>query len=61
MPHSTERAEIIEDRENQIVASVISDAINLMNTIVDSSDSTESGSSIEMTMIFPIRSSSISV
>jgi hypothetical protein len=47
VPHKTERAEIIENLEKQIVAHVISNTLNEMNTLVDFLDSTNSTTSIE--------------
>ena len=47
MPHKTKRAEVLETIENQIVGTLISDALNIVHTIVESSDSTHSSSSNE--------------
>ena len=47
MLHKTERTEIIENIENQIVAHVIFNTLNEMNIIVDFLDSTNNTASIE--------------
>jgi hypothetical protein len=47
MPYKTKTVEIIENLENQIVAHVISNTLNEMNTIGGSSDSTNNIASIE--------------
>jgi hypothetical protein len=45
MPHKTERAEVIENLQNQILGSVISNSLNDINTIADSSDDTNNATS----------------
>jgi hypothetical protein len=45
MPHKTECAEVIENLQNQILDSVISNALNDINTIANSSDNTNNTTS----------------
>jgi hypothetical protein len=47
MSHNTEHAEVIENLRNQIVAHIISDTLNEMNTIANLLDSTNGRVSIE--------------
>jgi hypothetical protein len=45
MPHKSERAEIIENLENQILGSIISNVLNDINTIADSFDNSNNNTS----------------
>jgi hypothetical protein len=45
MPHKTERAVVIENLQNQILGSVISNALNDINNIPNSSDNTTNSTS----------------
>lgn len=45
MPHKIERAEVLENLQNQILGSVISNAVNDINRITDSFDNTTNSTS----------------